>query len=501
MEIRSTVHSFFEQYWLSIPWQMILSEILSKLISLAILSILFIVAKKVLHKIFQKTVLSSIKLSSQSIARKQTLMRLLENCLDYLLYFVLIYWILVILGIPITSLLAGAGIAGVAIAIALGGPGSVFWMWVTAFIGMSSAFAESTLAQVFKIQDKDGSFRGGPAYYITQGLKSRWLAVAFALSLIFTFGFAFNSVQANSIVEATKNAWNWQGEYVGLVLVILTATIIFGGVKRIATISSSVVPMMALFYLIMAVIILGMHIDMIPTVIANIYKSAFTFQSAAGGMFGALVSKAMMMGIKRGLFSNEAGMGSAPNAAAAAHVKHPVSQGLVQMLGVFVDTMIVCTCTAVIILLSDNYGSETLKSISLTQNALRYHVGEFGVHFLAFILLLFAYSSIIGNYAYAESNIRFIKNKPWFVWAFRLSVLFFVYFGSVKSGNVVWNFADTVMAVMAIINLVAIVLLSPIVWKLMKDYQRQLRSGKTPEFNISDYPELSKRVLDYRIWK
>ncbi len=392
-------------------------------------------------------------------------------------------------------------ISGVATAIALGGEGAVFWMWVTAFIGMSSAFAESTLAQVFKIQDKDGSFRGGPAYYITQGLKSRCLAVAFALSLIFTFGFAFNSVQANSIVEATKNAWNWQGEYVGLVLVILTAAIIFGGVKRIATISSSVVPMMALFYLIMAVIILGMHIDIIPTVIANIYKSAFTFQSAAGGMFGALVSKAMMMGIKRGLFSNEAGMGSAPNAAAAAHVKHPVSQGLVQMLGVFVDTMIVCTCTAVIILLSDNYGSETLKSISLTQNALRYHVGEFGVHFLAFILLLFAYSSIIGNYAYAESNIRFIKNKPWFVWFFRLSVLFFVYFGSVKSGNVVWNFADTVMAVMAIINLVAIVLLSPIVWKLMKDYQRQLKQGKEPEFKIDLYPEIKKRVLDHRIWK
>lgn len=217
-------------------------------------------------------------------------------------------------------------ISGVATAIALGGEGAVFWMWVTAFIGMSSAFAESTLAQVFKIQDKDGSFRGGPAYYIAQGLKSRCMSVAFAISLIFTFGFAFNSVQANSIVEATNNAWHWQGEYVGLILVILTASIIFGGVKRIATISSRVVPTMALFYLIMAFIILGMHIDMIPTVIANIYTSAFTFQSAAGGMFGALVSKAMMMGIKRGLFSNEAGMGSAPNAAAAAHVNTPLAK-------------------------------------------------------------------------------------------------------------------------------------------------------------------------------
>ncbi|MEX4603954.1 sodium:alanine symporter family protein [Haemophilus influenzae] len=392
-------------------------------------------------------------------------------------------------------------IGGVATAIALGGEGAVFWMWVTAFIGMSSAFAESTLAQLFKIQDKDGSFRGGPAYYIVQGLKSRCMAVAFALALIFTFGFAFNSVQANSIVEATSNAWNWKGEYVGISLVILTALIIFGGVKRIAIISSSLVPMMALFYLIMAVIILGMHIDMIPSVIHRIVQSAFSFDAAAGGMFGALVSKAMMMGIKRGLFSNEAGMGSAPNSAAAAHVKHPVSQGLVQMLGVFVDTMIVCTCTAVIILLSNNYGSETLKSISLTQNALQYHVGEFGVHFLAFILLLFAYSSIIGNYAYAESNIRFIKNKPWFVLLFRLMVLFFVYFGAVRSGNVVWNFADTVMAVMAIINLIAILMLSPIVWKLMKDYQRQLKEGKTPEFKIDDHPELRKKIFDSRIWK
>ncbi|MCQ9122213.1 alanine/glycine:cation symporter family protein [Rodentibacter pneumotropicus] len=392
-------------------------------------------------------------------------------------------------------------IGGVATAIALGGEGAVFWMWITAFIGMSSAFAESTLAQLFKIQDKDGSFRGGPAYYMVQGLKSRSMAVAFAIALIFTFGFAFNSVQSNSIVEATRNAWNWQGEYVGIALVILTAAIIFGGIKRIAVISSSLVPMMALFYLIMAMIILGMNIELVPTVINNIIKSAFTFDAAAGGFFGAMVSKAMMMGIKRGLFSNEAGMGSAPNAAAAAHVKHPVSQGLVQMLGVFVDTMMVCTCTAIVILLSNNYGGEELKSISLTQNALQYHVGEFGLHFLAFILLLFAYSSIIGNYAYAESNIRFIKNKPWFLLLFRLVVLFFVYFGAVRSGNVVWNFADTVMAVMAILNLVAIVLLSPIVWKLLKDYQRQLKAGKIPEFKIENYPELKQRVFEQETWK
>ena len=207
------------------------------------------------------------------------------------------------------------------------------------------------------------------------------------------------------------------------------------------------------------------------------------------------------MGIKRGLYSNEAGMGSAPNAAAAAHVRHPASQGLVQMLGVFVDTMVVCSCTAIIILLSDNYGGEHLKSISLTQNALRFHIGEFGVHFLAFILLLFAFSSIIGNYAYAESNVRFLKNKTWVVVFFRLCVLFFIYFGSVRSGNVVWNFADTVMAVMAIINLLAIVWLSPIVWTLVKDYQAQLKAGKEPEFKLDAYPEIRKKVFDPRIWK
>ncbi|QLB12975.1 AGCS family alanine or glycine:cation symporter [Bisgaardia hudsonensis] len=392
-------------------------------------------------------------------------------------------------------------IGGVATAIALGGEGAVFWMWVTALIGMSSAFAESSLAQLFKVKDKDGTFRGGPAYYITQGLKAPWLAVCFAIALIFTFGFAFNAVQSNSIVEATHNAWKWDPHYVGLGLVALTAMIIFGGIKRIGKVSAKVVPMMALFYLIMAVIILGMNIDKVPEVLSNIVRSAFNFDAMAGGIFGTLFSQAMLMGIKRGLFSNEAGMGSAPNAAASADVKHPASQGLIQMLGVFVDTIIVCTCTAIVILLSDDYGGESLKSISLTQNALEYHVGEFGVHFLAFILLLFAFSSIIGNYAYAESNIRFIKNNPIFVLLFRLVVLFFVYFGAVNSGTIVWSFADTVMAIMSMINLVSIVILAPIVWLLLKDYQQQLKAGKEPEFKVEDHPSLLKRGLDPRLWK
>ncbi|MDE3997681.1 alanine:cation symporter family protein [Glaesserella parasuis] len=393
-------------------------------------------------------------------------------------------------------------IGGVATAIALGGPGAVFWMWITALIGMSSAFAESSLAQVYKVRDPNGMFRGGPAYYIKRGLKAPWLAIAFAITLIFTFGFAFNAVQANSIVEATRNAWEWDPHYVGIVLVIVTAAIIFGGIKRIGQVSAKVVPMMALFYLIMAMIILGMNIERVPEVLNKIITSAFDFSAMAGGIFGSLFSQAMLMGIKRGLFSNEAGMGSAPNSAETSDEKRPASQGLIQMLGVFVDTIIVCTCTAIIILMSNDYGSESLRGVSLTQKALEFHIGEFGLHFLAFILLLFCYTSIIGNYAYAESNIRYIRNKPSFVLAFRLIVLFFVYFGAVRDGGIVWAFADTVMASMAMINLVSIVLLAPIVWVILKDYQKQVKAGvEQPVFKIEDHPELIRRGVDPLIWK
>lgn len=259
--------------------------------------------------------------------------------------------------------------------------------------------------------------------------------------------------------------------------------------------------MMALFYLIIAVIILGMNIEKVPSIISLIIESAFDFSAVAGGTFGALVSKTMLMGIKRGLFSNEAGMGSAPNSAATSDAKHPASQGLIQMLGVFVDTIVVCTCTAVIILMSNNYGGETLRGISLTQSALQFHLGEFGLHFLAFVILLFCFTSIIGNYAYAETNIRYIKNSPWFVWGFRAIVLFFVYFGAVRDGGIVWAFADTVMASMAVINLVAILILAPIVWIILKDYLRQVKSGKEPVFRIEEHQDLIHKGVDPLIWK
>lgn len=390
-------------------------------------------------------------------------------------------------------------IGGVATAIAIGGAGAVFWMWVTALIGMASALAESSLAQLYKRKETNGMFRGGPAYYILYGIKSKALAVAFAIALIFTFGFAFNAVQANAIAEATHNAWGWNAHYVGFALVVITALIISGGLKRVGKISSTLVPTMAFFYLIIAAIIFFMNIEKVPSIIHLIVSSAFDFSAVAGGFFGSLVSKAMLMGIKRGLFSNEAGMGSAPNIAATSDATHPVKQGLIQMLGVFVDTIVICTCTAVIILTSDNFGSADLQGVALTQKALSYHLGQFGIHFLAIILFLFAFSSIVGNYAYAENNIKFLNSNNKVLIAFRLLVVFFVYYGAVGSGSIVWSFADTVMAIMAIINLFALVVLYPTIKLLIQDYLKQYKNSD-PVFDIKNYPELLKKGVEPEIW-
>lgn len=391
-------------------------------------------------------------------------------------------------------------IAGVAIAVATGGPGAVFWMWMTALIGMSSAFAESSLAQLFKVRDhKNGHFRGGPAYYITQGLKQKWLAILFALSLIFCFGLVYNAVQANSIVAATEVAWGWNKHAVGVGLVILTAPIIFGGIKRVSKVAEALVPIMAILYLLMALFVMATNIAEVPRVFALIFEHAFKFESAAGGLLGGLISQSMMIGIKRGLYSNEAGQGSAPNAAAAAEVKHPVSQGMIQMLGVFVDTMIVCSCTAFMLLLSDVVSSPDLSGVQLTQAAIVSHVGAWGADFLAVVLFMFAFSSVIGNYAYAESNIQFIKSHWLVLTIFRMMVLGMVYFGAVAKVPVVWDMADLTMGIMALINLVAILALSPLVFLLLKDYQAKLRMGKNPVFKLSEHPSL-KRKIKSDIW-
>ena len=413
----------------------------------------------------------------------------------------------------VTGLASRVGVgnvAGVAIAIAIGGPGAVFWMWFTAFLGMSSAFVESSLAQLFKVRDNENQqFRGGPAYYITQGLKQKWLGIVFAIALITTYGFVFNAVQANAITGATSHAWGWDQanlilplgglnleiSWVGLFLVLMTAVIIFGGIKRIAKVAESFVPFMAVLYLAVALYIAVINYDLLPSIFQLIFSKAFEFEAAAGGFFGAMVSMAMMMGIKRGLFSNEAGMGSAPNAAAASDVKHPVNQGLVQMLGVFVDTFVVCSCTAIIILVSGLYENAGFEGVTLTQMALESQIGAWGDDFLALILFLFAYSSIIGNYAYAEGNVQFINNNSRVMLIFRLFVLVMVYFGSIASVPLIWNMADLFMGVMASINLIAILLLMPFLLMLLKDYTGQLKRGvKEPEFKLDNHPKFKDKV-------
>lgn len=387
-------------------------------------------------------------------------------------------------------------IAGVAIAISLGGPGAVFWMWATALIGMSSAFAESSLAQLFKIRDKqNGHFRGGPAYYITQGLGQKWLGTLFALSLIFCFGLVYESVQANSIVAAAEGAWGWNKHAIGVALVILSAPIIFGGIRRVSRVAEAMVPVMAVIYLLMALYVMVVNIGEVPRIFGLIFDNAFNFQAAGGGLLGSMISAAMMNGIKRGLYSNEAGQGSAPNAAAAADVKHPVSQGMIQMLGVFIDTLIVCSCTAFILLLSNVHtaGSD-LTGVQLTQAALVYHVGSWGADFLAVVLFLFAFSTIIGNYAYAESNIQYLSNHWLVMAAFRTAVLGMVYFGAVAKVEIVWDMADLSMGLMALINLIAILALSPLVFLLLKDYQAKLKMGRDPQFKLSEHPSLKRRI-------
>ena len=390
-------------------------------------------------------------------------------------------------------------IAGVAIAISVGGPGAVFWMWITALIGMSSAFVESSLAQLFKIRDYDNHhFRGGPAYYITQGLGQKWLGIVFALSLIFCFGFVYEAVQTNTIAVTAKAAWGWDEHALGVALVIMTAPIIFGGIRRVSRFAEMLVPLMATLYLLMALYIIITNISLIPHVFGQIFSSAFKFEAAGGGLLGGLISQTMMIGIKRGLYSNEAGQGSAPNAAAAAEVKHPVSQGMIQMLGVFVDTIIVCSCTAFIILVYQQpYGD--LSGAELTQAAIVSQVGAWGADFLAIILFMFAFSTVIGNYAYAESNVQFIKNHWLLTALFRMMVLGWVYFGAVANVPLVWDMADMAMGTMAWINLVAILLLSPLAFLLLKDYTSKLKMGKDPVFKLSEHPGL-KRKIKSDIW-
>lgn len=389
--------------------------------------------------------------------------------------------------VSVATRVGTGNLAGVATAIAIGGPGAVFWMWIIALLGSATAFVESTLAQVFKKKSED-SFIGGPAYYILKGLKMPWLSALFAVLITLTFGLSYNSIQSNTICSAMDVAFGFNPLVVGIVLAVLSMSVIFGGIHRIAKVSSIIVPVMALGYLALALFVVLKNYDMIPKVIEIIVKDAFGITQIAGGGIGATI----MNGIKRGLFSNEAGEGSAPNVAATASTSHPVKQGLIQALGVFTDTLVVCSCTAFIILFSGIDTTSGINGIALTQTALEAEVGAFGKYFIAVAILLFAYSSIIGNYYYGEVNIRFLTARKWVLQTYRLfSGGIMVLFGALASLDLVWSIGDLFMALLTACNLFAIVLLSKYVFRLLDDYNSQKKAGiKDPQFHRDQLSEL-----------
>lgn len=392
--------------------------------------------------------------------------------------------------VSIASRVGTGNLAGVATAIAVGGPGAVFWMWVIALLGASSAFVESTLAQLFKVRGRQ-SFMGGPAYYIQKGIGSRLWAVTFAVLITVTFGLAFNSVQANTISQAFSNTFDIDACLTGTVITALTLAIIWGGITSIARFSEIIVPVMAIAYIILALVVIAMNITSFPHVMSLIVNNAFGLDQAFGGGMGM----AVIMGIKRGLFSNEAGEGSAPNVAATASVSHPVKQGLIQAFGVFTDTLLICTATAFIILCSGVYTMDH-DGIILTQKSIDTALGVEGPGsiFVSVAIFFFAFTSIVANYYYGETNIRFIIDSQPLVNIYRLAVGAMVYIGSVSSLGFVWGFADITMALMTLCNLVAILFLGRYAVRCLNDYRSQLRRGLDPVYHSSTIPEIASQT-------
>lgn len=388
-------------------------------------------------------------------------------------------------------------IAGVGTAIVVGGPGAVFWMWLMAFVGGASSFIESSLAQLYKTRDKDG-FRGGPAYYMQRGLGARWMGILFAVILIVCFPFAFSSLQANTIQATVAGSIGpdttaWLPWVVGIVLAVLMALVIFGGVRRIASVTQTLVPIMALLYLLLGLVIVVIHAERLPEVFAQIFTQAFGPNEVIGATLGYII----MTGVKRGMFSNEAGLGSAPNAGASAAVTHPVKQGLVQTLGVYFDTFLVCSITAFIILVSVPDLAGAQKGIGLTQSAVTDSLGNWANILLIVIIFLLAFSSILGNYYYGQSNIEFITESPRVLLGYRIFAVVAVFAGSVVSADAVWAFADGAMGFMALVNLIAIALLSGVAFKLLKDYREQRKAGLDPVFTKARLPE----VRGIEVWE
>lgn len=387
-----------------------------------------------------------------------------------------------------TSLSARVGtgnLAGVAVAISLGGPGAIFWMWVIALLGMATGFAESVLGQLYKVKDANGEYRGGPAYYIRQGIKQKWLAVLFSVCLFMGYGFIFSAVQANTITDALNNAYGIPTFNSGLAIIFVAGLIVIGGLRAIARFAEWVVPFMGIGYVLVALVITALNIELLPAVLKDIILSAFGLTEAAAGAFAAAVKN----GIQRGLYSNEAGSGSVPHAAASAtpYPNHPVSQGYVQMLGVFLDTMILCTCTAFIILLAGGSSGEQMEGIRLTQTAMASHLGEGGADFVAAAITLFAFTSVVANYAYGESNLHMFKLDNKIGRAFYTAgYLAMILWGSMAALPQVWAMADMALGLMTVINIIAIVWMTPTIVSISRDYFAKRDRGELPEYVEGD---------------
>ena len=394
----------------------------------------------------------------------------------------------------------GGNIAGVAVAISVGGPGAVFWMWMIALVGMCTSMIECTLAQLYKRPDGEGSFRGGPADYIRHGLGKRynWLAVVYAICLLASFGFGFNAFQGNTIAGAVQESLGISRIISGVLITAITGLVIFGGIKRIAKASDVIVPVMAIVYLAMALVVILMNLGDLPRVLKDIVSSAFGFNEAIAGGMGAAIAQ----GLKRGLFSNEAGLGSAPNVAATALVRHPMSQGITQSLSVFIDTILVCSATAFIILLSGVYvpGAEGVDGVVLTQKALAFHFGEWSKYLLTFSVLLFAFSSVIYNYYLGENALKVITKSPASVLALRIAVMGVVFLGATApNATSVFFFADPMMGVLALVNLVTILMLFPVALRVIDDYRAQLKAGvDQPVLDGAKFADLD---IDPTVWK
>lgn len=383
-------------------------------------------------------------------------------------------------------------IVGVSTAIALGGPGAVFWMWLMAIVVAGAAFAESTLAQVYKERTPEGAFKGGPAYYMKHGLGLPWMGVVFAVILIFTYPFSFNMVQANTFTGAVNDSLSGMGVQtgegtslvIGLVLAAITAVVVFGGLKRIAHFSQLAVPIMAIVYLLLGTAIVVLNADELPGAIANIVASAFGFEQFAGAGIGTVI----LMGVRRGMFSNEGGMGSAPNAGATASVSHPVKQGLTQAFGVYFDTLFICSISAFIILVTNPvYGD---ANVNLVTRGVDAALGGWALQVMAVILVLFTFTSVVGNYYYGESSVKYMLDRPFMVHGLRVIVVGLVFLGSVASLDDVWAIADVTMGLMATVNLIAVLALTGVTVKVLRDYDRQRKAGLDPVFTRESVPGL-----------